>query len=152
MIKIFTVTGKDRSLFSDFIPENILAETGEDGSFTLGAFDDAMNMRPAGFLQFVARLKDDKNHAPILDISWIYVREEYRYERCGTMLVDCLLEIASKSGATGTMITLPEDVPDEIPERDNDSADRAPLPDLQELKRCLVAQGFSFDGRVGTCK
>ena len=149
---IYTLLEDNRGLVSDFVPEEITKCIGENGYYSIGLFDEAMNMEPVGFLQFYAGYVEEGKSTLALDIDWLYVKEEYRYERGGAMLIDEVVKIAGKSGASRVMVKLPEDVNEDIAAPANDSAEREPLPDMVELKRCFISQGFTFENRIGSIK
>lgn len=151
-MEIFTLHENNKGLVSDFVPKEITDRVGEEGYYTIGLFDESMNMEPAGFLQFYAGFLEEGKSTLALDIDWLFVKEEYRYEKGGAMLIDSVVQIAGKSGAGRVTVNLPEDVDEVVPEQENDSADREPFSDMVELKRCFLAQGFVFDGKTGTLK
>ncbi len=150
---IYTLTEKDKSLFSDFISANVLAQLGMPGFYSLGLFDEKADDEPLGFAQFYTGFFEDDDTIPTLLLIRLYVKEEARYEGAGTKLLSMIKEIGRKSGAERiiAICPLPKPMTEAAGEKetaetdpDEEEGERPVYSDEEALRRCLEKQGFVF--------
>ncbi len=108
-MQIKTLTPAHFRLFSSFIPEDVLIHLGLKGYYSLGAFNENCNMYPCGYLQFYSGFYEHDPAVPMLQIKYLYVREDSRYEGVGKSLVDKVLSIAEESGAKLVYVIFPQE-------------------------------------------
>ena len=140
---IYTLTGQHKELFAPFIPEDVLMMMGIDGYYTLGLFDETGFDEPAGLIQFYSSFLDDDEKQPYLELTYLFVREEYRYNGGGAKLLQAVTDAAIKSGVvriTAQFSPSDEREPILIP-----GGEREVLSDAAELKRCLSNAGYTFE-------
>ena len=143
-MKICKVTEEWQYGFAGFVPEDVLMRLGAVGFHSLGLFDESGNRRPVGFLQFYSGFADRRSDEPILEIRYLFVREEARFEGNGTKLVNEVIEIGKGAGAKKVLVRLPKDKENKQPEIPDDSAEREALSDPAALKKIFAKAGFSF--------
>ena len=145
-MKVLSVGRTQKKELSEFVPKEILQQNEMDGFFCVGLYDDQANMKPVGMLQFYAGFKEEDQ--PTLTITWLYIREEARFQGGGASLLDKVKEIAKGSGTNRILAYLPlKESKDDACQEDSDeeaSGEKAVPSDRELLKSCLSKQGFVF--------
>lgn len=148
---IYTLSQKQRTFFLDFIPSDILLQVGVAGYYSIGVFDETADRDPIGFVQFYFGYKDYDENEPYMRLTWLYVREDHRYNGAGEKLLDTVINAANSSKVKYIEACIPfeADISDRINTDPGDEKEqRAVLSDTGELKRCLEKAGFTFaEGR-----
>ncbi len=89
-----TLEKEDMKFFSEWIPPEVIRNTGEEGYYTIGAIDEAKNL--LGVAQFCVGV-GEKGHTES-GLYYIYVTEKQRKRGVGRTLLSDVLSVLKKSG------------------------------------------------------
>lgn len=108
-MEIITITDQSRPLFEGLAPEGFF-ERFSTGMKAIGAVVEQEGERyAAGLLIFQSRKTLGNSRQPVLNLEWLYVAEEFRYQEVGDALLYELFQIAEKSGCRSLSCSMKEE-------------------------------------------
>ena len=94
---IIVLKEEHRASFSHLLPEALAQQLGGPGTFSLGLLDRCEDgFHPAGILMAQVDERD-------VEILWIYVEPELRFQGAGTRLLRSLISILKREKTAGTL-------------------------------------------------
>ena len=96
-VDIIVLKEEHRASFSHLLPETLAQQLGGPGTFSLGLLDRREDgFHPVGILMTQVGESD-------VEILWIYVEPELRFQGAGTRLLRSLISILKREKTAGTL-------------------------------------------------